>query len=237
MFNSCSKKPETINDLIEKNGLLFKKTLFSEELFTGRIVDYQNVYAESIIRSPDHITSTTTPYLCKYEVDVVNGVKQGYVIGFYVDSNDKAFEFFLKDGKKEGKAKLFFHNMLAKEVNFKNDLYDGEYIEYYLTKSNDKKKKIINFKNGMVEGKVKTFYRIGGIKSEFTVHDNRWVGTYKQYYIGGRLKMIFPQKGECVKYDIDGNIIKSNTTCYGPIMPVSYLDFFKIAPKEEGVFN
>lgn len=107
VLNSCGYKYNKSYRLA-KDGLIYAGA--SHELFTGTIVDTNNV----IIK-----------------ISVVNGVKNGKFETFYLNGQiEKSGNIF--NNKNEGEWKYYYKNgQIESEGNFHNDQPDGRWDSYY----------------------------------------------------------------------------------------------------------
>jgi antitoxin component YwqK of YwqJK toxin-antitoxin module len=107
---------------------------------------------------------------------------------YYLKTGTKYYEGGLLNGKKNGQGTLFFGNGYVKCVaEFKDDVFDGKYTEYYF--GADKKVKVIgSYKKGALHGDYVSFYKNGNRMFEGKYKDGRPMGDFKEYYENGGLK-------------------------------------------------
>lgn len=129
------------------------------------------------------------------------GVYKSNVTG-KVCSHDKKSFIPIKNGKADGKAKVFLltepQDGKAKvflglpdaskgimEVEFKNGKREGLFKRYYLSGALLAE---ANYKNDKLEGLTKIYYESGKLKEEGNYKDNKLVGLWKYYDESGALK-------------------------------------------------
>ena len=106
-----------------------------------------------------------------------------------VCSYDKRSVIPIKNGKVNGKVKVFLPNISESivEAKFKNGKKEGLAKTYYYPSGALKKE--VNYVNGKEEGLVKLYYyKFGVLKSEANYKNNEKEGLWKEYDESGKLK-------------------------------------------------
>lgn len=138
-------------------------------------------------------------YKKTYTVYEVSIFKKGGVYdpnnGFkkeYDEDGNLQYEFFLKNGKIEGKAKSYFVNgKISTEYNFKNSLKEGINFDfYYFEDSDDVIKVVSNFKNGKKNGREISYFENANEKYIIGINN------YKNDILEGKS---FQAKGKNIK--------------------------------------
>lgn len=100
--------------------------------------------------------------------DPNNGLKKDYD-----EDGNLTHEYFLKNGKLEGKAKTYSPNgKLRTEYNFKNSLKEGINYDFYYSEDSDNLIKVVsNFKNGKQNGREISYLENASEKYIVGVHN------------------------------------------------------------------
>lgn len=114
----------------------------------------------------------------------------------------------------DGKAQSFYLNgRLRQEVNFKNDVKEGEQITY---DTNRIVKRTENFKNGILEG-VKAYFTNGRKDSSELYHNGATIAR-RTFYPSGSIQSTTAVYSGVeiyrVTYDDNGNKLTSSGTCF-----------------------
>jgi len=132
VLTSCSKKQTNTNNLVKRNGLLYK---------SGSNVPYSG-------REKSKVLNRIIEY------DVVNGVKQGEMKIYYSEGKLQIAGQMVNN-KNEGLWKYYYENFqVESEGNFKNDIPVGMWTWYYL---DGKVKEKGNYVSGKRDGKWITY--------------------------------------------------------------------------------
>lgn len=148
-------------------------------------------------------------YIVKQET-YLNDTLDGISIIYYNGSHAKS-EAIYRHGKLNGKRKLYNQEnfKVQEEGDFINNQRDGLARWFY----NDGTTVSIeyNYKNGMLEGKMKAFFRNGNTNAEGTYKNNELEGDYFEYYEDGKPKNIGKyskgkKEGVWKEYDENGKM-------------------------------
>ena len=113
------------------------------------------------------------------------------------------------NGKLEGESYLHFDDGRLKQQNqWKNDLKNGEEIEYY---SNGDILHKIEYKNGKLDGTYMNFYPGNKLEGKVTYKDGIKEGPAEFYYENGNLRAVGQfhldkKDGEFLEYNSDGTL-------------------------------
>ncbi len=89
-------------------------------------------------------------------------------------------------GKLQGEQKLYNKGVLYSIAHYSDGVINGLYTSYHL--GTDKPYVIGNYKNGVMEGKWKTYTRQGKLKEIVTFKNNEENGPFAEFYPNGKIK-------------------------------------------------
>lgn len=121
---------------------------------------------------------------------------------------------FIKKGNREGVWKYFNKNGdLIQTINYKDDLYDGLWTNYF--PKNQKIKDKSYYVKGKRIGTYRSYYQNGRLKTEGYLKNKMRYNTWKYYYPNGQLKKETKWEKDIEiltkHFDEYGNLIDNNT--------------------------
>ncbi|OHD66110.1 MAG: hypothetical protein A2176_04115 [Spirochaetes bacterium RBG_13_51_14] len=119
----------------------------------------------------------------------ISGMTDGTTYrAYWLDKSLKA-EGPVSSNKKNGLWKIFFKGTngtsVMAEINFKNDLIDGELKEYY---PSGRVRTVTDYSNGIMNGRHMTYYESGIGNLEESFRDGKKIGKSLEYFENGNIK-------------------------------------------------
>ena len=122
---------------------------------------------------------------------VVSKILEGQGLQTIYEKGKLVSQYAFKNGKREGKVYLYFSNEnLESEHTIKEGVKHGEEWVYYPSATKELKPKIcLNWYEGQLQGRVKTWYLAGGLESEREMYRNKKNGLALAWYKNGDLML------------------------------------------------
>lgn len=117
-----------------------------------------------------------------YEIDPISSD----TINFIDAKGKKQGKWFIYGFMKE--TECYKHIQLIEAGEYLNNKKTGIWTEYFCT---GYRKNLIEFNNGLPEGKIQIFNEKGGLSEAGFWKNNHWVGKYEFYYKNGNKKYEF----------------------------------------------
>ncbi|MBM3191674.1 MAG: hypothetical protein FJZ63_03330 [Chlamydiae bacterium] len=122
---------------------------------------------------------------------VMSKVAQGEGLQTLYDKGKLAFQYAIKEGKREGKVYVYSSSeMLESEYSTKEGVKHGEeWVYYSKTLEEHKPKLYLNWYEGQLQGRVKSWYPNGALESEREMYHNKKNGPALAWYKNGDLML------------------------------------------------
>ena len=205
----CLSEPLTIDDLVRRNDLWYKK--FTDEPYTGKITGKENGKLTKGVKDSLWLSYHSNGQLFS---------KGTYVLGERIGT----FEFYWKSGKLSGRYKydkgrevyieLYYENgVLTEKYNRRDGKYHGPY-EYFAENGYPKIRG--NFRNGERHGSWEHFSDKGNLQKKIVYNADTGIDEYEDYYENGQLfrkvqKIDDKQSGVWKRYTKDGNLVSKGS--------------------------
>lgn len=117
------------------------------------------------------------------QVRATGNIPDGILVKSFYDNGNIEREVYYKRGKRDGIAKFYSEDgKLVKEVNLKEDEFDGLCKEYYADGTLQSES---NYRNGILEGETRTYSEGGTLKTLLTIKNGKENGPAIVYYKNG----------------------------------------------------
>lgn len=122
---------------------------------------------------------------------VVSKISEGQGLQTIYEKGKLVSQYAFKNGKREGKVYLYSPNeILESEYTTKEGIKHGEEWVYYPSTTKEVKPKLcLNWYEGKLQGRVKTWYLTGGLESEREMYHNKKNGPALAWYKNGDLML------------------------------------------------
>jgi antitoxin component YwqK of YwqJK toxin-antitoxin module len=129
-------------------------------------------------------------------IDILHDINDSLILAngpyklYYDEANTcLKFEAMVVSEKLNGMSKLYYESgKLMANLNFKNNLLEGECTFYY-EDANSTKKLTADYKNGLINGTCREFYENGAQKSVIKFEKGKPEGDARYFYPTGSIKM------------------------------------------------
>jgi antitoxin component YwqK of YwqJK toxin-antitoxin module len=175
-----------------ENGNLVEETFYKE----GKKEGYSSIFFDGLLlmsKELYHFDELIEGYYYTKDATLVSEIKDGYGFKSFFENERLLEKHQYKKGFQEGIVEVYGKKgELIKQYYIKDGFKNGEEIIYAFDVNYDRpiKKLSLQWVEGCIQGKVKTWYDNGNIEAEIEISSNKKNGTHTAWYKNGGLMFI-----------------------------------------------